>query len=534
MFVYFDSQGVLKEIITERNFRVGDAQRDKIYLYWDGEHSPLSGWVQYRLPDGTSSEEQTFSLTKVGKELPKLPLRNLKYFSYEHTYLRGSTNYIGYEFYEITVPTSVLNCDEGDEPNENNMIVARIRFVIDEGEVNDESIDGDDALDVLGVIPFAVETNMGILTDNSIDVSQYNYLLGVIGEVKENYTKKEDVILAVDIDYALPSNYANGQLLFDKVSKIIYEKIPASFDIFYATYDREYINDHFAKLSSQNVFTYSPQTNEAITDASADTKLATKKYVRDLMDEHLGDYSILNGKVTAIESKIPSEASSSNKLADKDFVNSTVNSLAAFYITKNAQGDPFDTYAQLASATVFYSGGQVRVPTRNDYCMVNADETHQDAACRYIFQGVYGEGGQWEFQFVVNETAFTAEQIAAINSGITEGLVGQITTNANAIISINNKLPRIKDFVIAVNAWQLDNVSGRYYCEISAGNDFVIDDNAVKNYTGTSASDNDMIGTFGIIASSDATTQKFRFECYRMQQAPEEVINYTISMYGGN
>jgi hypothetical protein len=30
--------------------------------------------------------------------------------------------------------------------------------------------------------------------------------------------------------------------------------------------------------------------------------------------------------------------------------------MAAFFITKNAQGDQFATYAELAAATVFYSG----------------------------------------------------------------------------------------------------------------------------------------------------------------------------------
>ena len=287
-------------------------------------------------------------------------------------------------------------------------------------------------------------------------------------------------------------------------------------------------------FTADNTFVYSPQTNEHITDASADTKLATKKYVKDKVDEHLGDYAVLNAKVGAIESKIPTEATPTNKLADKDFVNSTVNSLAAFYITKNAQGDPFDTYAELSSATIFYSGGQVRVPTRNDYCMVNKDENHDDAACRYIFQGVWGSGGQWEFQFVVNETAFTADQIAAINSGITTSLVGQITTNANSITSINSKMPIIKDFVIATTDWQLDNVSGRYYALLDAGNDFVIDDNKVHLYTGTSESDNNLIGTFGIIASSDETTQKIKFECFRQDIAPESVINYTVTQFGGN
>jgi hypothetical protein len=62
------------------------------------------------------------------------------------------------------------------------------------------------------------------------------------------------------------------------------------------------------------------------------------------------------GDISTINGKIPSAASTSNQLADKAFVNSSINSIAAYYITKNAAGDQFATYAELAAATTFYSG----------------------------------------------------------------------------------------------------------------------------------------------------------------------------------
>ena len=99
------------------------------------------------------------------------------------------------------------------------------------------------------------------------------------------------------------------------------------------------------------------------------------------------------------------------------YVNDSINSVTAYYITKNAQGDQFATYAELAAATTFYSGGVVRVPTRNDYTIVLADELHDDATTRYI----YNSG--WEYQYTVNETALTQAQLDAINSGITAAKV---------------------------------------------------------------------------------------------------------------
>ena len=138
----------------------------------------------------------------------------------------------------------------------------------------------------------------------------------------------------------------------------------------------------------------------------------------------------LTEDVEGIQELVPSQASSQNQLADKNFVNSSINAIAAFYITYDSQGNPFPTKAALSSATTFYSGGETRVPTRNDYCLVLADETHGNASCRYVYTGQY-PNGQWDFQFVVNESPLTSDQVAAINSGITSALVQQIPNKAD-------------------------------------------------------------------------------------------------------
>lgn len=125
----------------------------------------------------------------------------------------------------------------------------------------------------------------------------------------------------------------------------------------------------------------------------------------------------VQGWVDTINGKISSAASSSNKLVDKNYVDDSINSVTAYYITKNAAGDQFATYAELAAATTFYSGGVARVPTRNDYTIVLDDENHSHATTRYI----YNNG--WEYQYTVNETPLTQAQLNALNSGITAGKV---------------------------------------------------------------------------------------------------------------
>ena len=61
-------------------------------------------------------------------------------------------------------------------PNENNLVVAGIRFLFT-GSV----------IASLGAIPFAVEETVGILADDSINISQYNYLLKQINSGESSF-----------------------------------------------------------------------------------------------------------------------------------------------------------------------------------------------------------------------------------------------------------------------------------------------------------------------------------------------------------
>lgn len=153
-------------------------------------------------------------------------------------------------------------------------------------------------------------------------------------------------------------------------------------------------------LTSSNISNviYGPSWNGIVTDAPS----------KDVIYDKLKTYDAI----------IPSAATCSNQLADKDYVNDSVNSVSAYYITKNAQGDQWASYAELAAATTFYSGWTVRVPTRNDYTVVLDDETHSHATTRYSYQGNW-----WEYQYTINETPMTQAQLDALNSGITAAKV---------------------------------------------------------------------------------------------------------------
>ena len=155
------------------------------------------------------------------------------------------------------------------------------------------------------------------------------------------------------------------------------------------------------------IFWTSPVVPSKTTAAANDwTAIATEAQVKTVADD-----------VATINWKISSNASSSNKLMDKNYIDDSINSVTAYYITKNAQGDQWATYAELSAATTFYSWWVARTPTRNDYTIVLADENYSNATTRYI----YNSG--WEYQYTVNETALSQAQLDALNSWITSAKV---------------------------------------------------------------------------------------------------------------
>ena len=125
----------------------------------------------------------------------------------------------------------------------------------------------------------------------------------------------------------------------------------------------------------------------------------------------------INNKINSIEEVIPSSATASNMLADRAFVNSSINNMAAYYITASASGNAFGDHARLISGP-WYFQGELRTPTLNDYALVIEDETHDNKSARYLY-----DGAQWAFQYTLNNTEFTQDQINAIDSTITKGKV---------------------------------------------------------------------------------------------------------------
>ena len=207
---------------------------------------------------------------------------------------------------------------------------------------------------------------------------------------------------------------------------------------------QEWVEENFASLSTvynkTQIDNLLCAVNEEIIKTSESIPTKTSQLSNDsgfIDSKSLSSYaktSYVDGKdneikesIKDISEVIPNQATSSNQLADKAFVNSSINNYAAFYLTKNANGDAFGTYAELTAATKYWNAGVEKTPTKNDYLVVLEDETKTTAlgvnpTTRYTYQGEWPTG-QFEFQYIVNNTALTQAQVDAINSGITKSIV---------------------------------------------------------------------------------------------------------------
>lgn len=210
---------------------------------------------------------------------------------------------------------------------------------------------------------------------------------------------------------------------------------------------QEWVEENFASLSTvynkTQIDDLLRAVNEEIIKTSESIPTKTSQLSNDsgfIDSTYLNDYaktSYVDSKdneikesIKDISEVIPNQATSSNQLADKAFVNSSINNYAAFYLTKNANGDAFGRYAELTSATKFWNAGVEKTPTKNDYLVVLEDETKTttlgvNPTTRYTYQGEW-PNGQFEFQYVVNTTALTQAQVDAINSGITKDAVDKL------------------------------------------------------------------------------------------------------------
>lgn len=137
-------------------------------------------------------------------------------------------------------------------------------------------------------------------------------------------------------------------------------------------------------------------------------------------DAHSNIITPIKANITDIQALIPAQASEENKLADKNFVNSSVATNTSYFI------GTFNSVEELEAYT-----GTV---TNNDYAFViSTDAQGNTVYNRYKYNG---DTQGWLYEYSLNNSSFTADQWAAINSGATPEAIAQINTNKNNIADL--------------------------------------------------------------------------------------------------
>lgn len=179
----------------------------------------------------------------------------------------------------------------------------------------------------------------------------------------------------------------------------------------------------------------------------------------------------LQQAIEAILLLIPSAASALNQLADKSFVNSSIaTATATFRGTYNLVTDlgltVSATHPQIATALA----SEVSTADNNDYCFVQIPVSDQSQLIR-VTERYKFNGTTWSYEYDLNNSGFTADQWAAINSGITTLLVtklGALPTAAELATMFAGKQNTLTFDTTPVNGSANPVTSGGLYAKFAA------------------------------------------------------------------
>lgn len=154
MYVYFDKNGVLQEIVQDKSVRVGDYKANIIYMYFDTSATISDVWFIMQSPNGVLSTEVSIKDNQIDLSIPYQKNRDLHFFQ----------DYQTYHFYYYDL--------DSVEVQYSGLAYATVRANVDS------------FLYAQGLITFNVESNV-IKLDNGITQSQYDYLLVTYSKTKE-------------------------------------------------------------------------------------------------------------------------------------------------------------------------------------------------------------------------------------------------------------------------------------------------------------------------------------------------------------
>lgn len=196
--------------------------------------------------------------------------------------------------------------------------------------------------------------------------------------------------------------------------------------------------------------------------------------------------------ISTINGKIPAAASTTNQLADKQYVDDSIS-------TNTADFDgSWATYAAIPTTVAGFTSANLPEPSNNNYLVVLEDETQDGGTWRYKYVddgGAYDKNN-WKVEYEVNESPFTQAQLDAINSGANSTNIAQISTNASNISTLQTAMTTKADCFAVTNpaltvsggvcTWSITNSIGTKNVQVAYYRE--ADGVEIKTYTEVSAS----------------------------------------------
>ena len=208
------------------------------------------------------------------------------------------------------------------------------------------------------------------------------------------------------------------------------------------------INNHIANTSNPHEVTKAQvglgnvdNTSDLNKPISTATQTALNGISGNLTDEtnaRIAADNLINADIDDIQDLIPNQASASNQLADKQFVNSAIQTNSAHF-----RGN-WSTWANVPTDVNDYPADDDgnKTPTTNDYMVVQnaSDYTGEtlEGAWQFTYTGLWATNGKsgWQPRFQINESPLTPAEQTALDSGINQALVAQISTNQSNITGL--------------------------------------------------------------------------------------------------
>lgn len=297
------------------------------------------------------------------------------------------------------------------------------------------------------------------------------------------------------------SNDAHSNLLTPITQDIdaIEEKIPAEASSSNQLADKAYVDSKVGDLNEW--------TTEQYTATTTNFVVGNIYTVEEAFQRTASLFEGQQGEIDDIEALIPAQATTQNQLADKSFVNATVATNSA-----NFRGN-WATWAYVPTDGNLYPEDYVgnRTPTNNDYMVVDdaiGYGSEYDGSWRFIYIGTWATDGKngWNPVYRIG-TAFTQEQQAAIDSGITANMVDNyVNPNSTAATAYNARITAVE-----TDKRDIINSANKVYATDANGankNDLVYDKTATAD-TIAQRGTNGVLKVGTPVDNADATTKQY-------------------------